>query len=464
MVQTSLGKHSFILNLIDDPIPRLIWRIAAPASVGFFFNTMYNVVDTLFAGLVSTEGLAALSLCFPVFFIVLAMGSGVAQGGTALMANAHGAGQGGQAHHIFFQCLSFGCFVSLVLTFVGLGLAPSLFEILGAEGDYLELTMDYMSVIMSCTVFFILQAILNAALNAKGDTRTYRDVLIVGFFLNCVLDPWFMYGGAGLPAMGLKGIALATVLIQIAGCGYLLWRVSQLDIWEGDRLANLRPTRTYLEIARQGIPASLNMMTVAIGIFVITFFISKFSKEGVAAYGVATRIEQIVLLPTIGLNIAVLSLVGQNNGAKRLDRVKAIWLTAMKWGSLMMLVSGGLVFMAGRSLMTLFTADEQVVQTGYEYLRIASITLCSYVILFQTVAMLQGVKRPAYAIWIGIYRQIVAPCLFFYLFAFVMAWNLDGIWWGIFTVTWSAALLTLWYGRRTLRNLMESEEGDSVGG
>ena len=94
-----------------------------------------------------------------------------------------------------------------------------------------------------------------------------------------------------------------------------------------------------------------------------------------------------------------------------------------------------------------------MVDIGSEYLRIAAITLCSYVILFQTVFMLQGLKRPMYAVWIGLYRQIVAPSLVFYLLAFVLDWKLKGIWWGIFLVTWSAALFTLFYGRLVLTKI-----------
>jgi Na+-driven multidrug efflux pump len=93
------------------------------------------------------------------------------------------------------------------------------------------------------------------------------------------------------------------------------------------------------------------------------------------------------------------------------------------------------------------------VRIGAEYLRIAAITLCSYVILFQTVFMLQGLKKPVYGLWVGLYRQIVAPCVVFWLLAFQLGWELRGIWWGIFGVTWSAALFMAWFGRWKLRQV-----------
>jgi putative MATE family efflux protein len=449
------------MDLVKDPIPRLIRQIAIPASVGFFFNTMYNIVDTYFAGRHSTDALAALAASFPIYFIIIALGSGIGQGTTALIANTLGEGRSEGAHHYTLQSVSFGCFVGLALTLGGLWSSPHLFLFLGAEERYLELSLAYMNTVLLGTVLFLLQSILNATLNALGDTRTFRNLLIVGFLLNCVLDPWFMYGGLGVPAMGIRGLAVATILIQFFGFFFMLHKVRQTRIWQGFHWRLFKPDRQrYREIALQGFPASLNMLTVALGIFLITWFIGKFSKEGVAAYGIATRVEQIFLLPMIGLNIAILSLTGQNNGAGRFDRIREAFAATNRYGLIMMAVSGVIVFFGGGWFMGLFTDDARVRAIGAEYLRIAALTLCAYVILFQTVFMLQGLKKPIYALWVGVYRQLVAPCLVFWLLAFQLGWELRGIWWGIFLVTWSAALFMFWFGRWKLQRV-EAERAEA---
>jgi putative MATE family efflux protein len=448
-----------LVDLVKDPIPRLIRQIALPASIGFFFNTMYNIVDTFFAGLHSTDALAALAASFPIFFIIIALGSGIGQGATALISNAVGEGDMERAHRISLQAVSFGLLFSIVLTVFGLASAPILFRFLGAEDRYLSLALAYMNTILLGTIFFLLQSSLNATLNALGDTRTFRNVLVVGSVLNAGLDPWFMFGGLGLPAMGIRGIALATVLIQAGAAVYLLFKVRHTRLWRGWRWSWFKPDPAhYRDIATQGLPASLNMMTVALGIFIITWFIGRFSKEGVAAYGIATRIEQIFLLPTIGLNIAILALAGQNNGARRFDRIREAYRTALVYGLVMMLVAGVVVYLAGGQMMAWFTRDEMVVGIGAGYLRVASITLCSYVILFQTVYLLQGLKKPIYGLWVGLYRQLVAPCLVFWLLAFELDWKLAGIWWGIFLVTWSAALFMLWFGGWKLKAIERASE------
>ncbi len=445
------------MDLVADPIPQLIRRIAFPASVGFFFNTMYNVVDTYFAGLISTEGLAALSLSFPVFFILIAVGTGVSQGTTALIANALGEEKPEEALCYFCQSIAFGILLAVGLTLAGLAVTPRLFALLGASGSYLQLCLDYMDIILLGTVFILLQSIVNTALNAQGNTTTFRNVLIVGFVLNVILDPWLMFGGLGVPPLGIRGLALATVIIQIVGGLWLVASVAKSRLWQGWCWSAFVPQKQrFIDIARQGFPASLNMMSIALGILVITWFISRFSLAGVAAYGIAIRVEQIILLPTIGLNIAVLTLTGQNNGAKRWNRVQEIWTTSVSYGIAMMLLGGAILFGFCEPLMKIFTADPTVVDIGTDYLKIAAATLCSYVILFQTIFMLQGLKRPMYAIWIGLYRQLIAPCCVFYLLAFVLNWQLFGIWWGIFLVTWSAAIVTWLYGKRTLNQIAKA--------
>lgn len=446
------------MNLTTDPIPRLVRDLAVPASVGFVFNTLFNVVDTWWAGRISTEAQAALSLSFPVFFILIATGSGLAQGATALIANALGSDNLPAARRYAAQAAALAGLAGIVLLGVGWLIAPALFRLLGAREAYLGLSLAYMNTILAGSVFFLVQSVLNGGLQAQGDTRTFRNALVVGCLLNVGLDPWFLYGGAGLPPMGIAGIALSTVLITAGGAAYVFYRLRQTPVGAGLTLSDFRPSATaFRDIARQGLPASLNMMTVALGIFVITWFVSRFSAEGVAAYGIATRIEQIILLPTIGLNIATLTLSGQNFGAGRLERVRTTWRTALRYGLALMVLGGVVLFLWAGPLMSVFTDDPAVVAMGRSYLRVAALTLGSYVVLYQTVFMLQGLKQPLFGLWVGLCRQIIAPALVFPWLAFGVGWGLAGIWWGIALVNWTAALLAAWYGRRVLRTVIAGE-------
>ena len=433
-------------DLLKNPIPALIRKIALPTSVGYFFNTMFNVVDTFYGGRISTDALAALSLSFPVFFLIIAIGAGISTGATALIGHALGAGDRAGARHLAGQTLSFGLVHGVLLAVVGFGLAPLLFDMLGAKGAVKDLALQYMNCIFAGSIFFLVNYVLNAVLNATGDSRSFRNYLVLGFFLNLALDPWFLYGGFGLPAMGLPGIAWATVLVQAVGNAYMLARVKRSGMLSHFRLRELIPDRhAYFMLAKQGFPSSLNMMTVAIGIFVITWFVGRFGSDAVAGYGIATRIEQIALLPVMGMNVATLALVAQNSGARQYERVVLTIRTALRAGIILMTFGTAAVYLFAEPLMRIFSKDPKVVAIGVGYLHIEAFVFIAYVILYTSVSVLQGLKRPVFPLVIGLARQIVFPIPVFYILAETLGLGLPGIWWGILLVTWGAALVIMGY-------------------
>ena len=441
-------------ELTTAPVAVLIRRIAIPAGTGFFFNTMFNVVDVWYGGRLSTTALAAMSLSFPVFFILLAIGTGVSSGATTLIGNALGRGARDEARQYVLQSFSFALIHALALSAIGLMLLPNIFRFMGAQGEYLSLALNYMNVIFAGAAFFLLNFVMSAILNAHGNTITYRNFLICGFFLNLILDPWFMYGGLGIPAMGLSGIAFATILIQCIGNFYLFNQLSRTGTLERFTLRELRPRRHYFrELFGQGFPAAMNMMTVSLGIFIITWFVGKFGQEAVAAYGIATRIEQLALLPAMGLNISTLALTAQNFGAGQIDRIRHVLSVSLLYGCILAL-SGAVAALAfAPELMDFFTKDRAVITIGIQFLRIEAFVFPAYVLLYICISAMQGIKQPIFGLWIGLYRQISGPFLIFHLLSTVLGMGIIGIWWGIFTVTWSAALVVVVYVSWILKKL-----------
>jgi putative MATE family efflux protein len=443
------------LSITTDPIPQLIWRIAVPASVGMFFNTLFNFTDTYFAGFLGTEALAALSYTFPLFFLLIAVASGLSQGTAALLANTLGAGEGEGAIEIFAQSLVIALSAGVVISLAGWVLSPSLLHHLGARGDTLAFSLSYIRIIAAGGGLFILTMALNSALAAQGETRIYRNFLIGGFFANLALNPLFIWGLLpGIPPMGVAGIALATVLIQVAGCALLWLSVRTTPAFRRIPMNAFHPEPLLIrKIIDQSIPATLNMVTIAIGIFVMTYFVKHYGDEAVAALGIATRIEQLVLMPVIGLSTAMLSITGHNYGAGLSLRVAEAWKTGLKQGIACMVTGAILIVGFGEGAIRIFTDDPVIIRHGRDYLMIAALTLAAYPILFGTVFMMQGLKRPGYGLWIGLYRQIAAPVVVFHLLSFTFGWGLWGIWWGVCLVTWSAALFTFHWGGRTLARL-----------
>jgi putative MATE family efflux protein len=313
----------------------------------------------------------------------------------------------------------------------------------------------------SGSAFFVANQAHNSILNATGDTRSFRNFLVLAFILNLIYDPWFIYGGFGVPPLGLAGIAWGTVVIQCIGTLFLHHRARRTGLLGGLGWRGFIPRRAkFQDLARQGFPSSMTMLTVAIGVFVITWYIGRFGHEAMAAYGIGTRIEQIVLLPVMGLNVATLTLVAQNSGARQYDRVRETIRTALVNGITLMSLGTLLVFIFAEPLMHFFTADPSVVAIGREYLRIVSFVFHAYVILYINSFALQGLQRPRFALLLGIFRQFLIPVPVFWVLAIWMGWGVSGVWWGILFVNWTAAGLSLLYIRKTMRELL-AEDGIS---
>lgn len=444
-------------DLTTGSIPALIRRVAVPASMGMFFNSMFNITDTWFAGRISTEAVAALSASFPVFFLIMSVGSGLHVGASALMGEALGKGDRARARTLAAQAFTFGLLMSIVLTACGIPLLPHLFRLLGAQGQYLSLSLQYMTPIFAGAFTIMTVYMANAGLVATGDTGSQRNVLGVAAVVNVALDPWFIHGGFGLPAFGLAGVAYATLLVQGGGALYLILRSTRADMLDFSSPSAFIPRpRLLAEIARQGFPAAMNYLTIGLGIFVIMWFVGHYGPDAVAAYGIAVRVEQMALLPTIGLNVATLSIVSQNYGACDFGRIHTVIGKSLKYGAVMMLPAGVVVWTLAPWFMGLFSADPQVLETGISYLRIDALVLYAYVILFVNTAALQGVQRPMFAVWIGLFRQIAAPAAVFWLLARTLGMGVTGIWWGIFAVTWFSAAIAAVYAGRAIRGMERS--------
>lgn len=448
--------------LTTGSIPAHVRAIALPSSIGLFFQTMYNVVDSFYAGQVSTTALAALGLGFPVFLLVIATSGGLSRGASALIANAIGEKDEDSRRRFVSQSLSLGVLLSLALSVTGFLAAPPLFRLLGASGEYLTLAVRYMNPIFAGAVFFVLSSVTNAILIASGDSKTFSRVLIAGFFLNLILDPWFLYGGYGLPAMGIAGIAWATVIIQMFGSVYLLVTVVRRG------LLKLRPwtafypeLRTYRELAAQAVPASFSIMSVALGFFVITYFLKGYGKPTVAAFGVTTRIEQIGLLPTFGLYAAIMGLVGQNNGARQYSRVRETMRVCNRAGLILVLTTSTVIFLFASQLMRVFTDDPVVIEIGVRYVHIMALIQWSYVMTSTHLAFLQAMKRPRYGFFESILRKVLLPAPLLWLFVTRRNCGVDAVWFTVAGANVFMTVITVAFARMQLRQLRTMSDSPS---
>ncbi len=446
-----------VQDLTSGSIPQHVRRIALPSSIGWFFQTMYNVVDSFYAGQISTLALAALGLSFPVFLLVIASSGGLSRGSSALIANAIGSKDKQKERKYVMQSLSLGLMVSLLIAVLGPLVDRPIFQWLGATGEYLELAETYMQPIFFGAGSFVISSLCNSILLANGDSRTYSRVLITGFFLNLLLDPWFLYGGIGLPAMGIGGIAWATVVIQSAGCLFLLSVVYSRRLLVLDSIADFVPDwRIYRDLIQQSVPASFSILSVSLGFFMITYLLRPFGESAVAAFGVGTRIEQVGLLPTFGLYGAIIALVGQNNGAQKLDRVKESLRICNRYGLLLVTSTSVLLFLAAKPLVGLFTSDPEVIEMGVHFVRLMMPIQWSYVMTSTHLAFLQAVKRPMYGFFESILRKVAVPLGILAVLVMNFDLGIDRVWFSVAIGNVFMTGVTVLFARLMLRMITDT--------
>lgn len=442
-------------NLTTQNIQSLIKQLTIPASVGMFFNTMYNVVDTFYAGLISTQAIAALSLSFMIFFLIIGFGYGFSSAITALLGNALGRKKYKLASIYAHKGLIFVPLIGLVLSIIGYFTAPWLFTLLGAKEEYLQISIDYINPILFGAVFFMFNFSLNSVLVATGDTKTYRNSLIFGFFANLALNPLFMYGFLFIPAFGIKGIAIATVVVQIINMFYMLYKVLQTKLIHFEKLEYFIPNiKVYKQFLVHGIPSSLNMLTMAIGSLILTYFVSHYGMFAVAGFGIGYRVEQLMLLPALGLSTAVLALVSNNFGAKKYDRVVEIFTTALKYGFIISTIGIITLTILGKFIISLFDDNPVVVNFGVDFLLVEIWIFYAYVVLFICVSTLQAIKQPQMILYISLYRQIFAKLIIAYLIVKYFELDFIYLWFGVLFMIYSAAIFAFFYTNRLLKNLI----------
>lgn len=446
-------------DLTKGSIRTHIRRIAIPASVGMLFNTLFNIVDTIYAGNIGTNALAGMSLSFPVFFIVISLAIGIGTGATALLSNALGSKDKSMFHMYGYNAFALGILITVIITVFGpIYIAPFLMNFMGGAPETIQYGLDYINLIFYGSVFFIVNMILNAMLSSQGDTKSYRNVLIIGFILNLILDPLFILGWFGLPQLGTQGVALATVIVQAIGTVYLVYRLWNSEEFDRTELPNCSISLSvWKELMVQGIPAILNMMTIALGVFVINYYVVRLGGDAtIAAYGAAVRIEQLALLPALGLNTAALTLTGQNYGAKEFGRIQEVYKKTLFYAVLIMVIAMIVIYPTAGFWIRIFNKDPEVIEAGIKYLRIEYICFTTYVLMNISISVLQGLKRPAIAIYIGLYRQIVMPVLLFYLLGYTLDMGVLGVWWGVVVINWTAAIFVLVFTRVKL-NIVRRE-------
>ena len=447
------------IKLTKDPIWTLLRKVTIPASVGSLFQTFYNLVDTWFAGRISAEAIGAIAKSFPIYFTIIAVGVGLGAATNALIGNSIGEKKVRVASMYIAQSLIFALTVSIFVTLFGLNASNYLLGVMGSDAAGIALTREYLDIIFYGTFIVLIQISLNGTLNAQGDTRSYRNVLIFSFFLNIFLNPLFIWGYGFIPGFGIAGLAIATVISQLIGTIYLAYKVNDCKIREYLKFQCFIPKFEYLKpLTTQAVPVMFSMLFIGVGIFNILYFIGQFGDLATAGYGAALRVEQVFLLPVIGLNTAVLSIGGQNFGAKAYDRIRELYTKALLFGSSFMAIAGIIIFFGAEFFVSLFTDNQEAVMSGAIYLKVAALIGPIYPVFFITTAVFQAVKKPLYSLYLSILRLTAFPFLSLWYVINIRGGDYKDIFYTIMATNWAMGIVVLIFIGYFLNNVFKQKK------
>ena len=316
--------------ILVAPIGKTLWQMTWPMIFGVATLISFNVVDTLFISLLGTEELAAISFTFPVTFTVISLSIGLGIGTSAVIARLLGQEKLQHARHAASSALYLAGLLVALLAALGWLCAEPIFRMLGASASMMPLIMSYMNIWFVGAVLLVMPMIGNSILRASGDTKTPSFIMALGGLLNAVFDPILIFGWGPLPALGIQGAAIASVLSWVIGFVLIIYwlvvRKKLIDPIPPSVKVFLTSSRRLLKI---GLPAAGANMLTPLSLAIITAMVASYGAAAVAGFGAGARLESLASIVILALSMSLPPFISQNFGAGRMDRVRSAYRTAL---------------------------------------------------------------------------------------------------------------------------------------
>ncbi len=395
-------------RLTQGPVGRQLAGMAVPVLFGIATMMLQNFIDMWFIGQVGVRELAALSFAFPVLMVVTSVAIGLGAGTSSVVARAIGADNHRRARRLSTDSLILSFGATAIISVIGVMTIPPLFRLLGAPEEMIPLISGYMKILYIGVPFVVVGMVGMSSMRATGDTRLPSMLMVITAIINVILDPVLIFGIGPIPAMGLNGAAMAALLARatiFAGTLYLMHR--RFDLLTFKRPNRDEMLRSWADILHVGLPAAGTNAIIPIATGVITAMLAKYGPETVAGFGVASRVESLVLVMFYALSAVIGPFVGQNISANRPDRIhRALNIcTFFCIGS--GLVIALLLALSGDWVPSLFSDHAEVTDVGALFLLIVPISYGAYGMVMVMNASFNGMGKPMPAVNISVGRMVV---------------------------------------------------------
>lgn len=432
---------------------------------GFMMMSMVSfmaasLAEMMFIGRVGTNELAAISFTFPVVYTLQGVSMGLGVGASSVVARATGLGETERVRRLVTHCLILGTAVSILLAVVTWFVLRDIFVLLGAEGQVLDLIVVYMEIWLIGLPIFTMTFVGTTLLRAIGDAKTPGYLSALGSVLHIMFSPAFIFGFGPIPELGLEGAAIAFILARhlaftlFVYC--LVFRDRMLVADLGDFAKSSR------DIMHVGLPAMASNMIMPISMSVMTRLLAGHGVVVVAGFGVASRIESLLVMVIWAVGMSISPLVGQNWGAGAYDRVQI----ATRLGNTFVVLYGvfayGVFVAAGDYMVMLLNDDPEVIAMAYAYLLIAPVAVGANGVISISTNSFNALGKPMPALAITILQMLVVNIPLILLGD--LLWGYRGIYaGGVVTTVLVSIVAWLWIRRTISTRTGRAQAGSVVG-
>lgn len=417
-------------DLTKGVIREQLWSLAWPMMLSVFFYTLYNLVDTYWVSKLSADAIAAVSISQITLFVMIALGFGITIGSGVIMSMRIGAGDIKGAERVLGQSFVLAVIAGLFFTIISLIFRTQFLIASGASGDIFAPAITYFTITAGgCVLFFILITIM-FAFNSQGDTFTLTKLFALSTLINLILDPVLIFGWGGLPALGIAGAAIATLISQAV---FIVIAVRSLS----DEKRRIRfhfynlgfNWESVKQVLNIGIPASLTQVIFPLGLAAITFITSLgFLEPGAIAFSLGFRIEFFAFLPAVGFGFGAMAMIGQNIGAGNLERSKEVLNKALKYAFGAATGLGIMVAVFAGTIIGVFTTDPVVTQYAHSYMWTVALTYGFLAAMMVEANAFQAIDRSWPGFWIFFLRFVVISIPLSYVLTQIFNFSIIAVW------------------------------------
>ncbi len=440
------------------PEGKLLAGMAIPMMFSMLFQALYNVVDSYFVSRVSQDAFNALSLAFPLQSLMIGLGAGTGLGVNALISRSLGEKRQDMADRVANTGVVLFAMCAALFALIGFTCSGPFFRAQTDVAAIVEAGSEYCTICLGFSFGIFFQFCFERFLQSTGRTALSMLTQVTGALINMILDPILIFGLLGVPAMGVRGAAIATVAGQIAAAGFALLINLKKNPDIRLRLSEMRFRKDiFAEVYRIGLPSILMQSVSSFLVFGMNQILLTFSTVATAVYGAYFKLQSFIFMPIFGLNNGMVPIISYNYGARRPDRVKKTIKLSIFTAIGIMLVGVFLFEVFPAQLLRIFDADAAMLRDGVPAFRIIATSYLFAGFCIIAGSVFQAIGNPVHSLIVAICRQLVVLLPAAYLLSLTR--RLELVWLSYPIAEIMSLILSAYFLQKTLKT-MRAEFGE----